>query len=86
MISNIMVVGEKRRFLSCLLTLRVCLHSKYLAVSGLALCSAPSVPKPVFTITEKAPSRAFSWLKAPTSAFTFKTLLRHYAKQTLTPR
>ena len=39
------------------------------------------------TITEKAPTRAFSWLlKAPTSAFTFKTLLRHYAKQTLTPR
>ena len=33
------------------------------------------------TITEKAPTRAFSWLKAPTSAFTFKTLLRHYAKQ-----
>ena len=41
----------------------------------------PSVPQPVFTITEKAPTRAFSWLKAPTSAFTFKTLLRHYAKQ-----
>ena len=39
-----------------------------------------------FTITEKAPTRAFSWLKAPTSAFTFKTLLRHYAKRTLTPR
>ena len=38
------------------------------------------------TITEKAPTRAFSWLKAPTSAFTFKTLLRHYAKQVLTPR
>ena len=38
------------------------------------------------TITEKAPTRAFSWLKAPTSAFTFKTLLRHYAKQALTPR
>ena len=38
------------------------------------------------TITEKAPTRAFSWLKAPTSAFTFKTLLRHYAKRTLTPR
>ena len=33
------------------------------------------------TITEKAPTRAFSWLKAPTSAFTFKTLLRYYAKQ-----
>ena len=31
----------------------------------------------VFTITKKAPTRAFSWLKAPTSAFTFKTLLRH---------
>ena len=39
-----------------------------------------------FTITEKAPTRAFSWLKAPTSAFTFKTLLRHYAKRPLTPR
>ena len=25
--------------------------------------------------------RAISWLKAPTSVFTFKTLLRHYAKQ-----
>ena len=36
----------------------------------LVLCSAPSVPQPVFTIREKAPTRAFSWLKAPTSAFT----------------
>ena len=38
------------------------------------------------TITEKAPppSRAFSWLKAPTSGFTFETLLRHIAKQELT--
>ena len=36
-----------------------------------------------FTITEKAPTRAFSWLKVATSVFTFKTLLRlrHYAKQ-----
>ena len=25
------------------------------------LCSAPSVPQPVFTITEKAPTRAFFW-------------------------
>ena len=31
------------------------------------------------TITEKAPTRAFSWLKAATTAFTFKTLSRHYA-------
>ena len=45
----------------------------------LELCSAPSVPQLV-------PTRAFSWLKAPTSAFTFKTLLRHYAKRALTPR
>merc|ERR1711986_46394 len=39
-----------------------------------------------FVITEKAPTRAFSWLKAATTAFTFKTLLRHYAKLALTPR
>ena len=54
------------------------------------LCSAwnegyPNVPED-FTITVKAPTRPFSWLKAPTSAFTFKTLLRHYAKRALTPR
>ena len=39
-----------------------------------------------FVITEKAPTRAFSCLKAATTAFTFKTLLRHYAKLALTPR
>ena len=39
-----------------------------------------------FTITEEAPTRAFSWLKASTSTFTFKTLLKHYAKRALTPR
>ena len=39
-----------------------------------------------FVITEKAPTRAFSWLKAATTAFTFKTLLRHYANRALTPR
>ena len=39
-----------------------------------------------FVITEKAPTRAYSWLKAATTAFTFKTLLRHYAKRALTPR
>ena len=37
------------------------------------------------TITEKAPTRAFSWLTVPTSAFKFKTLLRHYSKRALTP-
>ena len=35
----------------------------------------------VFIITEKAPTRAFLWLKASTRASTFKTLLGHYAKQ-----
>ena len=39
-----------------------------------------------FVITDKAPTRAFSWLKAATTAFTFKTLLRHYAKRALTLR
>ena len=34
-----------------------------------------------FVITEKAPTRDFSWLKEATTAFTFKTLIRHYAKQ-----
>ena len=34
-----------------------------------------------FVITEKTPTRAFSWLEA-----LFKTLLRLYAKGTLTPR
>ena len=34
-----------------------------------------------FVITEKAPTRTFSWLKAATTAFTLRTLLRHYAKQ-----
>ena len=37
----------------------------------------------VFTITEKAPTRPFSRLKALTSAFTFRTLLRHYTKLAL---
>ena len=32
------------------------------------------------TITEKAPTRAFSWLKAATTAFTFKALLRRCPK------
>ena len=39
-----------------------------------------------FVIMENLPTRAFSWLKAATTAFTFKTLLRHYAKRALTPR
>ena len=48
-----------------------------------AVKSSSAVKRSIgFTITEKAPTRAFSWLKAPTGA----PHLRHYAKQTLTPR
>ena len=46
------------------------------AVKIVVLCSAPSVSQSVFTITEKAPTRAFSWLKAPTSTFTFKDTIK----------
>ena len=45
-----------------------------------ALDTRASNDPSVFTITEKAPTRAFSWLKAPTCTFTFKTLLRHCDK------
>ena len=31
-----------------------------------------------FTITEKDPIRALSWLKAPTGAFTFKTICNRH--------
>ena len=41
---------------------------------------SPNVPED-FTITEKTFTRAFSWLKKLASAFTIKTLLRHYPKQ-----
>ena len=33
-----------------------------------------SVSQSVFTITEKAPTTDFSWLKVPITAFTFETL------------
>ena len=33
---------------------------------------------------EEATTRAFSWLKSPSTAFTFNNLLRHYDKQVLT--
>ena len=38
-----------------------------------------------FVITKKAPTRAFSWLKAASTAFTFKTLLRHYYEPSCGP-
>ena len=34
-------------------------------------------------IKEKSPGKAFSWLIAPSSAFTLKILLRRYATRTL---
>ena len=40
----------------------------------------------VATSASKSCIRRFSWLKAATTAFTFKTLLRHYAKRALIPR
>ena len=49
------------------------------------LSELQTINRQTCTITEKVPTRAFSWLKAATIAFTFKTLLRHYAKQALTP-
>ena len=36
--------------------------------------SVANDPQSQFTVTEKAPTRAFSQLKAPTCSFTFKTL------------
>ena len=51
---------------------------RLLAVAPLLLELQTKIRKD-FRIIEKAHTRAFSWLKAPTSAFTFKTLLRHYA-------
>ena len=47
-------------------------------VLSAVLCSDPLVSQSVLPITEKAPTRAFSWLEAPTSALTFKTPLRHW--------
>ena len=60
---------------------------KYVSYEQLGVrVSAPKISIRRFVITEKAPTRAFSWLKVATTTFTFKTLLRHYAKQALTPR
>ena len=75
--------------------LSILVTSSWLALDEDTLTSSPSsllelqtkvredVGVSVVTTMEKAPTRAFSRLKVPTSAFTF-TLLRHYAKQALT--
>ena len=61
-----------------------CVKVRLLQESVASSASKSSIRR--FVITEKAPTRAFSWLKAATTAFTFKTLLRHYAKRALTPQ
>ena len=69
---------------SDLLTQRSRVAQSYAACSVAAPCVVTSAAVKLSigsttrcTITEKAPTRAFSWLKAATTAFTFKTLLRH---------
>ena len=42
-----------------------------LRLDGRRLVTRAANHPSVFTITEKAPTRAFSWLEAPASAFTF---------------
>ena len=56
--------------------------ARCLVLSLLVLCSAPLVPQPVFTITEKAPTRAFSWLGPQNNYHEGRAALRHYANRT----
>ena len=67
-------MSEKQRFktVSVVLLDQATAHSTPVVRNRAA--DEPSVSQLVFTIMEKAPTRAFSWLKAPTSAFTFETL------------
>ena len=57
--------GKVRVIMMILVTIMTC----YLILSS---ASKSSIRR--FVITEKAPTRAFSWLKAATTAFTLKTL------------
>ena len=76
-----LVLGHRIKGICCLLLW--CLYSN--CCGGLSyfitLCTAKygantraANDPSVFTITEKAPTRAFFWFKAPNSSFTFKTL------------
>ena len=60
------------------------LNMKYavkLSFDHVRQCCKQTINK-VFTITEKAPTKTFYWLEAPTSTFTFKLFKsRHYAKR-----
>ena len=48
------------------------------------ICRARNELSRSFTIAEKAPTCAFSWMKAPTPASIFKNLFRRFAKWALT--
>ena len=69
-----------KKFVAGLYAICVCspnsFNSKYEKVEKFSECGRAQRS---FQIMEKSPTRVFSLLKAPTSAFTFKTLLRHYA-------
>ena len=67
-----------------------CFDGKNMATSEIGTIIISAVKRSIgsttgCTITEKAPTRAFSWLQAATTASIFKTLLRHYAKPALNP-
>ena len=64
-----MVHSETRQILMTQINI---VHHIYIFGRGhVASASKSSIRR--FVITEKAPTRAFSWLKAATTAFTFKT-------------
>ena len=51
-----------------------CVYYYYYHLSCTVFTSASKSSIRRFVIKEKAPTGAFSWLKVPTSAFTFKNL------------
>ena len=67
--------AEHARRLLCTQLLFELIPDQYYRLLKDSAAHYPSVSQSVFTITEKAPTRAFSRLKVPTtSAFTFQTL------------
>merc|ERR1712218_618956 len=82
--SGLIKTAECFAVFTCLVIHRIGNRVSQVSQSVVISASKSSIRR--FVITEKAPTRAFSWLKAATTAFTFKTLLRHYAKRVLTPR
>ena len=57
------------------------LHRDRHVDDGAAACGAELETKAIRRFAKI--SQSISWLKAPTSTFTFKTLLRHYANQAI---